>query len=100
MRARLVVDRRFLGRGYGYETEEGRTATRDAQAAGLSLDPTYTAKTFACALWYVRARAARVVLYWHTLSSAPMEPLLAEEPRPGAGGTDEISARVRRLLLQ
>ena len=74
---RLSVDERFLGRGYGYPTDEGAAATRDAASVGLALDPTYTAKAFACALWYVRARRAERVLYWHTLSSAPMEPLLA-----------------------
>jgi 1-aminocyclopropane-1-carboxylate deaminase/D-cysteine desulfhydrase-like pyridoxal-dependent ACC family enzyme len=116
LRARLVVDRRFLGRGYGYETEDGRAATQEAREVGLTLDPTYTAKTFACARWYVRARAARVVLYWHTLSSAPMQPLLAaaEAPEasegarqtaPAVAGDDaddagEMSARVGRLLLR
>jgi D-cysteine desulfhydrase len=76
----LGMDTRFLGRGYGHPTELGRAATRDAHAAGLSLDPTYTAKAFACALWYVRSRRAARVLYWHTLSSAPMAPLLAGAP--------------------
>jgi 1-aminocyclopropane-1-carboxylate deaminase/D-cysteine desulfhydrase-like pyridoxal-dependent ACC family enzyme len=96
LRERLVVDRRFLGRGYGYETDEGRAATSDASRVGLTLDPTYTAKAFACALWYVRSRAARVVLYWHTLSSAPTEPLLSGNHHAG----DEMNERVRRLLLE
>jgi 1-aminocyclopropane-1-carboxylate deaminase/D-cysteine desulfhydrase-like pyridoxal-dependent ACC family enzyme len=73
---RLVVDERFLGRGYGYPTDDGEAAMRAASSVGLVLDPTYTAKAFACALWYVRARRAERVLYWHTLSSAPMSPLL------------------------
>jgi D-cysteine desulfhydrase len=77
---RLIVDERFLGSGYGYPTDEGEAASRDAASAGLALDPTYTAKAFACALWYVRARRAERVLYWHTLSSAPMSPLLAGAP--------------------
>jgi 1-aminocyclopropane-1-carboxylate deaminase/D-cysteine desulfhydrase-like pyridoxal-dependent ACC family enzyme len=80
-RARLLVDERFLGRGYGYSTDEGEAATRDAAAAGIVLDPTYTAKAFACALWYVRAQRVERVLYWHTLSSAPMSPLLAGAER-------------------
>ncbi|HSY21726.1 MAG TPA: pyridoxal-phosphate dependent enzyme [Polyangiaceae bacterium] len=99
---RMTIDARFLGAGYGHPTAEGEDATRvAAREAGLVLDPTYTAKTFACALALVRsydAGAAVVagssptrrpcVLYWHTLASAPMEPLLAgtpqEEPlRPG-----------------
>jgi hypothetical protein len=62
------------------------------------LDPTYTAKTFAAALDRVNALAEaggepKTVLYWHTLSSAPLAPLLAGAPAEGA-----IDPRVRRLL--
>jgi len=76
MRSRLEMDRRFLGPGYGYETEIARAAAEEAPSFGLALDPTYTAKTFACALERARAGGARTVLYWHTLSSAPMAPLI------------------------
>jgi D-cysteine desulfhydrase len=92
---RMAIDPRFLGAGYGHPTAEGEDATRvAAREAGLVLDPTYTAKAFACALALVRsydAGAAVVagsaptrrpcVLYWHTLASAPMEPLLAATPQ-------------------
>jgi D-cysteine desulfhydrase len=74
---RLSIDERFLGPGYGHQTDDGAAATRSAMEVGLSLDPTYTAKAFACALWHVRSRRARHILYWHTLSSAPEAPLLA-----------------------
>jgi len=78
---RLDTDARFLGAGYGSRTAEGDEATEQAQSyGGLTLDPTYTAKAFACALWFVRARQAATVLYWHTLSSAPMGPLLEAAP--------------------
>jgi D-cysteine desulfhydrase len=91
---RLTMDTRFLGAGYGHRTLEGDLATDLARAhAGLVLDPTYTAKTFACALWFVRARQARSVLYWHTLSSAPMSPLLA-----GAPTEDEFPPDLRALV--
>jgi 1-aminocyclopropane-1-carboxylate deaminase/D-cysteine desulfhydrase-like pyridoxal-dependent ACC family enzyme len=96
-RLRLVIDRRFLGPGYAYPTAEGEEATSvAADLAGLPLDPTYTAKTFACALWFVRARRARHVLYWHTLSSAPMTPLLE-----GARHVteEEIPPALRALIL-
>jgi 1-aminocyclopropane-1-carboxylate deaminase/D-cysteine desulfhydrase-like pyridoxal-dependent ACC family enzyme len=76
MRARLSADARFVGAGYGHPTDDGDAATDLARTAGLVLDPTYTAKAFACALWHVHSRAAPNILYWHTLSSAPMEPLL------------------------
>jgi 1-aminocyclopropane-1-carboxylate deaminase/D-cysteine desulfhydrase-like pyridoxal-dependent ACC family enzyme len=85
---RLIVETRFLGPGYGVETQAALEASREAAAAGLVLDPTYTAKTFACALSLVRSRdeparsPPKTVLYWHTLSSAPMRPLLSP-PRIG-----------------
>lgn len=81
LRARLGIDTRFLGAGYGHAHPAGDEATAIARdAAGLALDPTYTAKTFASALWHVRARQAKNVLYWHTLSSAPMAALLEGAP--------------------
>lgn len=92
---RLSMDTRFLGDGYGYPTAEGQAASELAHAhAGLVLDPTYTAKAFACALWYVRARQARTVLYWHTLSSAPMAPLLS-----GAPSEEELPSDLRALAV-
>lgn len=82
--ARVRVEGGFLGEGYGYATAEGDRATARAAELGLTLDPTYTAKAFAAALAEVaRLEAAsepRVLLYWHTLSSAPMAPLLATAP--------------------
>jgi D-cysteine desulfhydrase len=95
MRHRMTMDARFLGAGYGHPTAEGEEATRLAREhAGIGLDPTYTAKAFAGALWQVRARRAEHVLYWHTLSSAPMAPLLE-----GAPAEEQIDARLRALLL-
>jgi 1-aminocyclopropane-1-carboxylate deaminase/D-cysteine desulfhydrase-like pyridoxal-dependent ACC family enzyme len=81
-RARLTVDRGWLGRGYGYATSEGEVAIRRAAAAGLKLDVTYTAKAFACALDRARtgARRGERVLYWHTLSSVDLGERLADAP--------------------
>jgi 1-aminocyclopropane-1-carboxylate deaminase/D-cysteine desulfhydrase-like pyridoxal-dependent ACC family enzyme len=93
---RVVFDARFLGAGYGCATAEGDEATRVARdATGLELEPTYTAKAFAAALGYVRVRSAPCILYWHTLSSAPMEPLLRHAPSEEA-----LPAAVRELLLE
>jgi 1-aminocyclopropane-1-carboxylate deaminase/D-cysteine desulfhydrase-like pyridoxal-dependent ACC family enzyme len=75
----LRIERGYLGRGYGHATDAGARATVDARAAGLILDPTYTAKTFAAALDRVRQWPG-VVLYWHTLSARPIEPLLVGAP--------------------
>ncbi len=95
MRGRLTVDTRFLGAGYGCASSEGGDATALARdEAGIALDPTYTAKAFAAALWQVRARQARNVLYWHTLSSAPMGPLL-----DGAPALSALDPGLRRLAM-
>jgi 1-aminocyclopropane-1-carboxylate deaminase/D-cysteine desulfhydrase-like pyridoxal-dependent ACC family enzyme len=91
----LATDDRFLGDGYGSATDAGTDATELARdVAQLTLDPTYTAKAFACALWFVRARRARHVLYWHTLSSAPMAPLLA-----GAPTEEDLPPALRALAV-
>ena len=51
-----------------------------------------TAKALASAL--AEAGRGRQVLYWHTLSSAPLEPLLR-----GAPTEDELAPDVRALLV-
>jgi hypothetical protein len=95
VRDRLSIDMRFLGEGYGYATSAGGEATALARdLAGVTLDPTYTAKAFASALWHVRARQARNVLYWHTLSSAPMAPLLERAPP-----LEALDPALRRLAV-
>jgi 1-aminocyclopropane-1-carboxylate deaminase/D-cysteine desulfhydrase-like pyridoxal-dependent ACC family enzyme len=95
IRRRLTMDARFLGGGYARPTEAGAEAIETAREhVGIALDPTYTAKTFASALWHVRSRRYERVLYWHTLSSAPIEPLLE-----GAPSEDGIDAPLRALLL-
>jgi 1-aminocyclopropane-1-carboxylate deaminase/D-cysteine desulfhydrase-like pyridoxal-dependent ACC family enzyme len=63
---RITIDRRWLGRGYGYPTVDGDEATSVAARAGIVLDATYTAKAFACALSLARRED---VLYWHTVSA-------------------------------
>ena len=77
---RLTFDARYLGKGYGHATDAGAVATEIARGAGIELDPTYTAKTFAAVLDLVEARQYETILYWHTLSSAPMDPLVRGAP--------------------
>lgn len=91
--ARLQIDRGFLGEGYGHPTEAARNAVAEAAKGGLVLDTTYTAKAFAAALDRVAAGRDRTILYWHTLSSAPMAPLLA-----GAPELDAVDPALRALL--
>lgn len=100
LRQRLWLEGAELGRGYSWPTARSAAATEVARRAGLELDPTYTGKTFAKCLELVgfpgfaepargrRGGASRTskkplrVLYWHTLSAAPLTPLLEQGQAP------------------
>jgi 1-aminocyclopropane-1-carboxylate deaminase/D-cysteine desulfhydrase-like pyridoxal-dependent ACC family enzyme len=73
-----------LGDGYGLPTARARDAMRLCEGAGLHLDATYTAKTVAHVARLLREGAGgeklRRVLYVHTLSSAPLKPLVEHAP--------------------
>jgi 1-aminocyclopropane-1-carboxylate deaminase/D-cysteine desulfhydrase-like pyridoxal-dependent ACC family enzyme len=86
--ARLVVDADSVGRGYGWPTPAGEEALALGASLGIKLDPTYTAKTFASAL----ARRGERTLFWNTLSSADIAPLVEREPER------ELPSEIRRLL--
>lgn len=60
----------WLGEGYGHPTEDGARASEWFAARGITLDPTYTAKTAAAMLAGLEEEPGGVHLYWHTLSSA------------------------------
>jgi 1-aminocyclopropane-1-carboxylate deaminase/D-cysteine desulfhydrase-like pyridoxal-dependent ACC family enzyme len=84
--ASVQLDSHAFGEGYGRSTP-GTDAARDLAASeGLLLDETYTAKAFACMLREAGAssdggiRRGQKLLYWHTLSSASLEPFLREAP--------------------
>lgn len=94
---RIDVAGQWLGRGYGHETEAGQSATRIARDAGLTLDPTYTSKAFACALATAESGANGNVLYWHTLSTAPLEPLL-EGGAQAAASREPLPHALAKLL--
>jgi 1-aminocyclopropane-1-carboxylate deaminase/D-cysteine desulfhydrase-like pyridoxal-dependent ACC family enzyme len=91
----LEIDRRYLGSGYGRPTREAETANEVAAKLGLTLDGTYTAKAFAAVLQRVSEGRDRTILYWHTLSSAPMAPLLV-----GAPPLEGIEPRLAALLRE
>jgi D-cysteine desulfhydrase len=80
LEGRLVVDHEQLGEGYGHAPDDYEMLAELARRElGLGLDETYTAKAFAAALLLVRSTLPREhplhVLYWHTLSATPLEPL-------------------------
>jgi 1-aminocyclopropane-1-carboxylate deaminase/D-cysteine desulfhydrase-like pyridoxal-dependent ACC family enzyme len=94
LRGRIVPTVDYLGAGYGEPSWAGDAATERAKAHGLALDSTYTAKCFAAALDLIESGAHANVLYWHTLSSAPMAPLLARAPAEA-----DLDRRLQRLLV-
>jgi D-cysteine desulfhydrase len=64
--ARLVIDGRWFGPGYGHPTPAGSAAATRAESLGVASEPTYTAKALAAALHRVDAR--RRVVFVQTLS--------------------------------
>jgi len=65
----------YFGGGYGVPTQAGRTVCRLVKKKeGITLDPTYTAKTFAAVVDYCRkqGRDSGPVLYWHTYNSVDL----------------------------
>jgi 1-aminocyclopropane-1-carboxylate deaminase/D-cysteine desulfhydrase-like pyridoxal-dependent ACC family enzyme len=86
--SRLTVDGRYLGRGYGFGTEEGDRATAlFAAAGGPPLDSTYSGKSAACVIAARRALPARgsgPTLYWATKSSAPLPSSVLPDSTPRA----------------
>ncbi len=70
-----VILPEYFGRGYGAPTQAGSEAHRLMQAKeGITLDPTYTAKTFAAVLDCCRHHqpVRGPVLYWHTYNSVDL----------------------------
>ena len=92
---RLEIDAGYLGAGYGRPTPAGAWALAEGERLGLTLDATYTAKTFAAAHDRLGAHGGGPVLFWHTLSSAPMAPLVCSAPTE-----NELHGDVRALLVR
>jgi len=84
------IDEAELGEGSGTPTSRAREAMRLCEQHGLHLDATYTGKTFAAVTRLLRDGECERVLYIHTLSSAPLAPLMKDAP--------SIPHRLDRLL--
>jgi 1-aminocyclopropane-1-carboxylate deaminase/D-cysteine desulfhydrase-like pyridoxal-dependent ACC family enzyme len=74
--ARLEIDARWIGKGYGTSTPAGETAIGIAAETGLSLESTYTGKAFAAALEWLSGALARDyggaplrALFWSTIAT-------------------------------
>jgi D-cysteine desulfhydrase len=68
----LVLDRRFLGGGYGHATPEGAAAAAALAEEGVASEPVYTAKA-AAALLELAPRTDGPVLYWQTHNTLPLD---------------------------
>jgi 1-aminocyclopropane-1-carboxylate deaminase/D-cysteine desulfhydrase-like pyridoxal-dependent ACC family enzyme len=68
--AKIEIDDRFVGDGYGVPTPESREAIElVARTEALFLDPTYTAKAMAGLIAQIRSKVfqeTETVLFWHT----------------------------------
>ncbi|MEI8254276.1 MAG: pyridoxal-phosphate dependent enzyme [Deltaproteobacteria bacterium] len=90
----VVIDHGHVGKGYGHPTDEARRALELFAEDGIALDLTYTAKAAAGLLAIAREGPARATnLFWHTLSSAPMAPLLEGAPDGVPGALDALMLR-------
>jgi D-cysteine desulfhydrase len=77
----LTLSDQEFGRGYGLTTPVSEAAAHVAESEGIKLDAAYTSKAFARLLLEAdTTRRGKNLLFWHTLSSAPLAPLLAEQP--------------------
>jgi len=76
--ARVAVDGRWFGSGYGSPTRPGDAAMATAAGLGLALEPTYTAKAFAAAL--DRVRSGKRVVFVQTFAG-PAQPTASSAGR-------------------
>jgi D-cysteine desulfhydrase len=67
----VELRRDWLGGGYGHATAEGSDAIERFAAAGVRLEPVYTAKAGAAALALREEEGSGPLLYWHTYGPAP-----------------------------
>jgi D-cysteine desulfhydrase len=73
-RFKLVT--KHAGPGYGEPSSEGVEATKLAKKyEKLTLEPTYTAKTLAGVISYIRRGGKGPILYWHTFNSVDLSPI-------------------------
>ncbi|MFX1509361.1 MAG: 1-aminocyclopropane-1-carboxylate deaminase/D-cysteine desulfhydrase [Promethearchaeota archaeon] len=69
-RPRYELTTAYAGIGYGAPSPAGNEATALAkEQENLVLEPTYTAKTLAGAIDYIRRGKKGPILYWHTFNS-------------------------------
>lgn len=97
-RARVEVDGRFLGPGYGEPTPAAlRGMELVPRLLGVPGEVTYSGKGMAALETWARERPREVILYWHTLSSTGRLALEGGEPAADGDGLPELPSSLRRL---
>ncbi len=80
--ASIEFDHIEIGRGYGRPTPSSEAARVLAAQDGITLDVTYTSKALACLLRHAESsRRGQRLLFWNTLSNAPMSEFLNRAPQ-------------------
>ncbi len=87
---RLVIDRRYLGQGYGRASAESLAACHRLKEHGLTLEPIYSGKAMAALLSDAKKNISGAVLFWNTFRG----PL----PPPREGWQERLPRKLRRRL--
>ena len=79
----LNFNERYFGGEYGLPTQEGLDAIKILkESEKIKLEPTYTGKTFAALLGFVRANKKKIkdktILFWNTYNSRDFSDILAK----------------------
>jgi 1-aminocyclopropane-1-carboxylate deaminase/D-cysteine desulfhydrase-like pyridoxal-dependent ACC family enzyme len=83
----IILLHDYYGKEYAGPTEEGRRAIDvTLEHEQLTLDVTYTGKTMAALMDYVKEpeNANKTILFWHTLNSVDLQRFLACVPEPNS----------------
>ncbi len=93
--ARIEVDGRFLGEGYGEPTPAAlRGMNLVPRLLGVPGEVTYSGKGMAALSSWATERPRESILYWHTLSSTGRDAAAADAPPP-----DGLSRGLRRVFV-
>ncbi|MBI2889666.1 MAG: pyridoxal-phosphate dependent enzyme [Nitrospirae bacterium] len=92
--AEVLVEGDYLGRGYGWPTEQAEEAIRFARTQEkVVLEATYSGKAFAAAMAYSRVHKGIPILFWNTYNSRPMRSLIH-------CSVDDLPPRFKALLAR
>lgn len=72
----------YMGSGYAESTPEAEEAIKLAGEDNIQLDITYTGKTMAALLDFVKEKPDKRFLFWHTLNTVDLTPYTEKLPDP------------------